>query len=138
MKGALNEKTFGAIEAPAEELDHVLAHQERRKCASRAEYGLARREPVAAQHLIDIRLPEHRVLEPARDSWTGSPVSAVRDGASLGDISETGVAIIPLTTAGLGSAQAGHQRSVPSQRLRRVPSPGVVLCAYQTRARELL
>jgi hypothetical protein len=33
MKGALNEKTFGAIEAPAEELDHVLAHQERRKRA---------------------------------------------------------------------------------------------------------
>src|SRR5437762_5259655 len=66
MKGALNEKTFGAIEAPTEELDHVLAHQERRKCASRAEYGLVLREPVAAQHLIEIRLPEHRALEPAR------------------------------------------------------------------------
>ena len=52
MKGAFNEKTFGAIEAATEELDHVLAHQERRKCASRAEYGLARREPVAAQHLM--------------------------------------------------------------------------------------
>src|SRR5204863_9894661 len=66
MKGGLSEKTFGAIEAPAEELDHVLAHQERRKCASRAEYGLARREPAAAQHLIKIRLPERRALEPAR------------------------------------------------------------------------
>src|SRR5947207_14625060 len=66
MKGALNEKTFGAIKAPAEELDHVLAHQERRKCAPRAEYGRALRQPVAAQYLIEIRLPEHRVLELAR------------------------------------------------------------------------
>jgi hypothetical protein len=66
MKGALIEKTFGAIEAPAEKLDCEPTDEERWKCASRAEYGLARREPVAAQHLIEIRLPEpeHRVLEP--------------------------------------------------------------------------
>ena len=59
-------KTFGAIEAPTEELDHILGHQERRKCASGAENDLARREPVAAHYLVDIRLPVHRVLEPAR------------------------------------------------------------------------
>src|SRR5258708_34109467 len=51
-------------------------------------------------------------------SWTGSPVSAVQDGASIGIFSESRWAI-----ARLDSAQARHQLSDPRQRLRRVPSP---------------
>src|SRR5579859_3288811 len=70
-------------------------------------------------------------------SWTGSPVLAVQDDACLAIISETGCrGLVPLTTAMPDSAQASRRLSVPSQRLRRVPSPGVVLYAYQTRAHE--
>ena len=63
MAAALATTGFGAVEPLAKELDHVHANQERRERAARTHCGLPQRKVVSAQHLVDIWLPERRILE---------------------------------------------------------------------------